>query len=562
MPDEIRKSIEHGVLGSGIISTEIPSGKDTEALRKLYTDANKDGSIANPAVWIGAYWRTAKKYTEWRENLLRHASFLYYLDMLKNKKLKHFGASRKHVILGIQRAWGDDFAAARLSRELLGDYNNLTAAGDAARRKWYGYPFWAFQEINLKRYPMLMLNAYSTAKMTGEEAARGFGVASAATSLTALSLRMATLYASIQLFNWLIHGDEEEELPEFEKRNLHINMGRDANGNIRTFRNVGAVGDFMEWFGLNDVIAQIPLYKEGQVDGWDLLKDMALATPTKLIGGVGVSKLLFEVVTESTLFPDPFNPRVQSRDETLASFVNARDELRFAKGMILGEGDRARPYAYDMTITSAVNPGRAALSDIYDARQRFLKNKGLERPPARIRSSIRKLKWAAQNDDYQAFKEAKKAYLKSSPSHNYSSFSKALQYLDPISQKLRDDLEVEFATNYLSDDQRRTLRAARDYAQDTRVQMWQWWKADAAERGGRVSLDEAIDKQVAAKVRELSRSKPLKKSKRAQWSRDQYRAAQWLRERGMTKRKIMKQHTGSGESAMRVRAALRRAGIR
>jgi hypothetical protein len=242
-------------------------------------------------------------------------------------------------------------------------------------------------------------------------------------------------------------------------------------------------------------------------------------------------------------------------------FINLKDEYRWTKGMLLGEGDRARPHYFSRWSHSVNHPGQAALSSIYELRDKFLNLKGEPRIPGNLRSQIRMMKYAAMNEDYAAFKEAKAAYLKA-PNHTYSSFSKSLGSVDPLDRALRNELEIEFEKEFLTGPQRKQLRMARDYAQDIRVQMWQWWKTDAKEKKGEVGYGTAVRKEISAKLKTMSRGKPVKRAKQGRWHSDQKQAAKWLKERGYSKRRLINQYEGTADGRRRVERNLKRLGIR
>ena len=556
--DALSACIDNAVMGSGWSGAEMPNPKQQKVLEELYMEATKEGSRANPVLWARKYFNVARGLTEFRENVLRVAAFLYYQKQLNAGTLNHFGTSRKHVVLGIQKSMGTDVAAAKLARDLLGDYSNRTALGNWLRG--HLIPFHAFTEINAQRWPMLMLNAYSAATTSPEQAAKNWGVASGAITMAVLTTRMGMLGGLVMLFNNMVFGDDEDELPPHEKENLHIILGRNSDGTIRVFRRLGAVGDFLELFGLNAGMALIPYYKAGQVDGMDIMEAMAKASVNKLVNGFGPLKTVVEVGTGLSFFPDVFNPRPIDRLDHSAGLFGLQDEMRWAKGMILGEGDRARPHYFQRHLVSVDDPRQAALSSMYGLRQKFLESKGLDRPSPRIRSAIRKLKWAVMNDDYEAFKEAKATYLKK-PDQTYKSFSSALRYLDPIDQRLKHHHEVEFEREFLTEQQRGQLQMARDYSQDLRSQMFNWWMTDAKEKKGEVGLTEALEREVSAKVKTLTRGKPVKARNQSQWRMDQRRAAKWLKERKIGRGYILRQYEGGWEGKDRLRRNLTRSGL-
>ena len=67
-----------------------------------------------------------------------------------------------------------------------------------------------------------------------------------------LTAKMSMLYAAVQLFNHLFWPDEEEELGEVGRRQLHLILGRQADGTVLSLRFQGALSDALSWFNLHD----------------------------------------------------------------------------------------------------------------------------------------------------------------------------------------------------------------------------------------------------------------------------------------------------------------------
>lgn len=468
LSEEMRVARDHGVIGSGFTAQEVPDIKDMKIFQRLFPE--RKGKRFRP---IKSYWDTVKQKNEWREDSLRYAAFLGYRDQLRKGRVNNYGGSNKAVVETIKQELGVDAAAAHLARNLLGDYGNISVAGNWIRRRLM--PFWSFQEINLKRVPRLVANAWDSGG-----AMRAGGVLTAAAGRAILLSRIAWLYAGLWAWNNLIMGgDEEDELTGFDRATPHVILGRNPDGSIRIFRRVGALGDFLEWFGITEALSMYGKYQERQVNARDILEEMAFATPDKTINSLRPDlKALFEVTTGQSLFPEPFQPRSARRGENVSHIFGLSDEYRLMKGWALDDGTSVRPHYWQRFLYGVVDPRQAALSNIYDSRNDFLKQKGKEQKGVFPVSRYKEARDAAMNEDYGAFSDWKRKYVSERGDNAKDDFNQWLRTLDPIGNRLNDSDEYEFEHEFLSSEQRQRLKVARNYAHELRDMLVAWWDAD------------------------------------------------------------------------------------
>lgn len=470
LSDEMRLARDLGVIGSGFVAEEVPDISELPVFRRFAAEVGQRKSMLNP---VRSYFDTVKKYSQFREDLMRYATFLGYLQQLRQGRVKNYGGSNKAVVDALKREMGVEVAAAHLARNLMGDYGNITVAGNWIRRRLM--PFWAFQEINLKRVPRLAVNALEAGGTV-----RTAGALSASAARAILTSRIAWMYAGLWIWNHLIQGgDEEDELTADDRASPHVILGRNPDGSIRVFRNVGALGDFLEWFGINDALSMWSKLKADQVDVKDVVWEMAFATPEKMMGSMRPDlKALYEVPTSTSLYPNPFQPRSVRRGEVVAGTAGLEDEYKWAKGLALRDGSAPRPNYWQRWFIGVVDPRQSALTQTYDLRNEFLKKKGKEEQGTFPISKYKEARDAAMAENYQAFVDWKRKFVEERGKSAYKDFKTWLPRLDPIASRLTDKEEREFEKEFLTNEQRQRFTVARNYAGELRDLLLAWWKAD------------------------------------------------------------------------------------
>lgn len=466
VPGDLKKWRDLGVIDSSFAAEEIPSLKDVPVLRRFYA---ADGGVAKlPAKLVDRYYETATKFTKFREAILRVSAARYYREALANGTLKHYGASRKAVIEKLAKEQGVDVAAAKMARELLGDYGNVSVMGQYLRKKVI--PFYSWMEVNFKRYPRMAVNAFEYGKEKGNT------VAGKAAFATLAGLGIGAMSAVMYTYNRLMHPEAENELGVDDRNSPHLTLGKADDGTIILLRNTGALGDFTEWFGLNTLVNLYPKYRDGQITLGEIATEMAKAPLNKVVSGLRPDvKSTFEIATGKSLYPDFTQPRSMARDELAAGVVGMKDEYRAAKGLVTQDGTRARPH-YLQRLIGASDAKQNALQEIYDLRDTFLRQQGkavIDRGGGAGSTAFTNMRRAAEANDMGAFKEAKAAYL--AEGKKAKNFGDSLKRLDPIASRLDDRAERLFQYKFLTGEQRTKLKIAREHAADVRKKMARMW---------------------------------------------------------------------------------------
>ncbi|MFA7628645.1 MAG: methyltransferase domain-containing protein [Candidatus Dojkabacteria bacterium] len=374
LKEELDTAFRKDVLGSGMTVHDI-----TDITEHMALDGYLDVMAGRKVNAISRFWNTSKKYTTYRENILRLASYRYFKDRLA-KGEKAYGASNRDIVDSIRNR---DDRAALLARELVGDYGNLTVSGQWLRTKMI--PFYSWMEINAPRYVRMFHNL----PIEGE--GRG-NLAEALTMKTArkavgLSAKAATLYAMIIIWNMtmarlLCGGDDpEKELSDFERRQLHLILGRREDGSIISIRMQGALSDALAWFGLENMPGDVADLATGRKTGIEQAKEMAAAAPSRIVNASHpFIKLAAEELTGYSTFPDIFHPRpIRDKLEHLARMFSLDRPYKHLTGKPT-RGDWAAGEFWEDVVNLvgySSDPGESAYFDTRSRARSFMERKGV-----------------------------------------------------------------------------------------------------------------------------------------------------------------------------------------
>jgi diguanylate cyclase (GGDEF)-like protein len=375
--EEMLKLIKKGVISSGLSVSEI-------------TDLNKDMFLkilsGEKVGMIERYWQTTKNFTQWRENILRLAAYRFFVDHLKKYPDTTFGASNR---LAIEKITDQDDKAAKLARELIGDYGNISKGGQWLRR--YLIPFYSWLEINAPRYYRLMQNApHEGDRDSKTRAARTakLGLTSAAIlgknaafSSAMLMVKAGALYAAVMLWNQLFPDDEKEELMQ-RRRQAHLllpNIEELANGNltsrrsdgtIASLRFQGALSDALSWIGLEDLPYDVSDLASGSKKFSDMIKEAAVA-PFQRIGTslTPMIKSPVELLTKKSFYPNVFNPSpIRDPWENVARTMAMDIPYRY----LAGKPSKGFINSIPTAVVYITDPGEAAYQEIKSKVYKFL----------------------------------------------------------------------------------------------------------------------------------------------------------------------------------------------
>jgi hypothetical protein len=363
-----------GVFDSGLSIQEIPDIHKLAPFEKFQEDQRR-GLTKLALLPLRKAWAALQGSTQWRENILRYAAYLDYADRLERGEGQAsvgYGASRPSMVDAVPDLKD---RAALLARDLLGDYGAISHYGSWLRQTII--PFWSWMEINTKRYWRLSANAYSQGIGKGIATGGGLALAKGARASAFMLVRMAALYGLLALWNNLFFGDEEDELDDEQKAQMHVILGRASDGTIISMRAQGALSDALGWFGLEDMGKAARNYELGRGGLLDVLLAAPKATINKLATSLSPTITVpMEAATGKKLWPDVFNTR-QNRDpwRNLMSSFSLENEYDLA----LGKPSRGYAQSWTEAFVYRRDPGEIAYNSARSIAYDWLKRaKGQE----------------------------------------------------------------------------------------------------------------------------------------------------------------------------------------
>jgi hypothetical protein len=405
------------------------------------------------------YERITTSATNYREMVGRYATYLDYLGQLKNGKLKNYGASKPEVINGLKNI---EDKAYKLSNDLLGAYDSVSEAGQVLRN--HLMPFYSWMEVNAVRYKQLFANAFkadTVAEKVGKSALLGLKVpANIALKVGKTALGAYALTGVLSLWNQLKYPNLEDTLPEDVKAKPHIILGQDSKGNTLYFSRLGALNDFLEWFGLDTAQQDVKDILDGKKTLKEQALDMVKSPINKVVGGISpFYKTPAEIALGKKTYPDVFKPS-QIRDKTqyIAQSLNLKNEYD------LLAGKPTRPYFESLSdaVMYDVDPKESAFYKILELKSKFKESigdsgEGFFQSPRS--NALYNYKLALKYKDNKAANKYIKEYQ--SLGGTQKGLSTSLESMSPLAG-LSKDKQKQFISK-LTVKEKQTLKQAEEY---------------------------------------------------------------------------------------------------
>jgi len=322
------------------------------------------------------YWKTARLSTDFREAILRYAAYLEaerVQKTLPNEMPWDFWASNPKEIKGLSNRKDRSYW---LANDLLGAYDKVGVIGQSIRE--HLYPFWSWKEVNFKRYARMFSNAANEGQLLKLVGRKSFTkllkTPYTAWRISKWLIRATAFWTMLQVWNHTMFPEEEMELPKDVRQRPHVVLGRNKDGTIDYFSRLGALGDLLEWFGLDNIPEYTRKWLEGKLSVKEIVIEAAKAPANVLIqGSVPFIKLGGELLTRRALFPSIYKPGT-IRDRWMHVFKSFGLENEYR---VLADKPR-QGYLKSLkkSIVYQADPYQSAYYDILQEKYAFLKRLG------------------------------------------------------------------------------------------------------------------------------------------------------------------------------------------
>ncbi len=455
MTPDMHDWFDRGGMPANLQAQEMGEFKNLWMFKRLY-EQNKGIKDLPQELWK-KYWRGARISTDMRESVLRYANYLDYLEQIKKDgKPKNYGASIPEEIMGLKEPKDQ---AYWLSNDLLGAYDRVSVMGQNLREYWV--PFWSWKEVNFKRYIQFAKNAVNDRKLTSLIGNKALATVAKspyiAYRIGSFMVKATALWSGLQVWNHTRFPDEEKELSVEERSKPHVILGRDENGKIISFNRMGALGDFLEWFGLDTAPHYVDAWFNGKMTLKDIAKDMA-KSPVNVATSVITPfvKTPAELATRRTLYPDIIRPGT-IRDKGLYLARNLGLENEYIA--ITGKPSEGYKTSLTKAFVYSTDPGQVAYSAVFDMKNEFLKKmgKGAEGFWLTPRGgTLYNLKLAIRYKDKEATDKYLGEYAKMGGTRE--GLKSSLEFMNPLSGMTKKEQTVFVLS--LNDEDKKTLGRA------------------------------------------------------------------------------------------------------
>lgn len=373
---ELKEFFDRGGFESTLFTQEMGQLESLWTFERLYREQNAPGIKEVPYRIWKKYWKTIRVTNTFRETILRYANYLDYLEQMKadpNGRPKNFGASKPEEIMGLKDVRD---RAYWLQNDLIGAYDRISVMGQYLREYWY--PFWSWKELNFRAYTQLIKNVSNEGRLAQAVGRKAVGTLAKtpfmAYKVGKFLISATGFWTALQVWNNTMFPEEEDDLGEDAKSHPHIIFGRDSEGNILYFNRIGALGDYLEWFGLDSAPNDVMKWFRGEKTLKEIAIDMVKSPINVIVSGLTpLVKTPVEVITQRTLFPDAFKPgTIRDRGFYLARLLALENEYKEIAGLpSKGYGESIKNF-----FLYSEDPNQGGYYNIQEKKRRWLQEQG------------------------------------------------------------------------------------------------------------------------------------------------------------------------------------------
>jgi len=465
MSHEMEQWFDRGGMQANLQAAEISALKDLWVFDRLY-QKNKTLADLPKEAWE-KYWKTARISTDFREGIMRYANFLDYMEQVKKDpkgKPKNFGASIPDEIMGLKDPVD---RAYWLSNDLLGAYDRVSVFGQSMRD--HIFPFWSWKEVNMKRYKQFVQNAINDGNLAETVGRKALGAAvkspMVAAKVGGFLVKATAFWSMLQTWNHLVYPEEEKALSAEMKKKPHIVLGRDEKGDIVYFNRIGALGDILEWFGLDAAPKQVDKWLSGKATLKEVAQEMgesAAKAPVNVFasGSVPFAKLALETATRRSTFPDVTKPStIRDRGLYLARSFGLENEYIG----LAGKPSKGYIKSVPKMVAYTVDPLEGAYRDVFELKSEFQKKLGKSAEGFWLTpkgDALYNLKLSLRYGDTEAFAKYASEYAQLGGTKE--GMLSSIQRMEPLGGMSADEKKV-FISSLKPDEKEKVIKAYEFY---------------------------------------------------------------------------------------------------
>lgn len=310
-----------------------------KVMGKEWVKANAIALSSKPADLYNKYMDAATRVIELREAVLRYAAYKLADEKIKKGQTFYWASDPKQI----DRIPDQRQKKAKLSREVYGDYSDISITGQELRRNLL--PFYSWAEINMKTHWQLIKNA-SSPEVQRRMIAVGLakGIPKVAVKMAWAYTKLALFSAAIQAWNYAKFGPDDDDddsamakLRRSTIKGLQVIVDVDPEtGFIKTLPIQGTFYDFLDFMGIPNAWSDVSdlIEQDKPVEATQLFE-----IPQNMVGQTAnrtsqmitpFAKMMFELPAKVKYFPDVWNPiPFRDRWEYVAETVALKDEYNY-----------------------------------------------------------------------------------------------------------------------------------------------------------------------------------------------------------------------------------------
>ena len=501
---------EFNKRGGGLTSEFMTELEKPEQLRVFAHLFEKKKEI-NPAKWplkfFHAYVDVATTLTNFRESILRYASFMSYVEQIQDNGgiPPFYGMSKKNEVLALSDNVYD--MAFKLANENLGAYDQISQNMQWLRDNYF-LSFASWIEVNFTRSIQMYKNIWEGnsylewwIKKNGQkfidtlagngnggnneppkdnnggaspdddgdnEFRKPFRRVAKKSAVGALRLAItlalaAPLWIVLAIFNWLTHGEADGS-----KLILGTN---EKTGEVYSLNDVGSAMDFFNTIGIRNITRDLRDLFDGRISFGQLALNIADGPISNFVSNANpYAKVIVEAALGKRTFPSALHPTT-IRDK--GRFVAQSFGLDWYYDWLTGKPHK--PFTdFGSSIANVQKPEQSAYFYIMARKKQFEENvlgKYSDTfTQTRRGEALRNAKKAADLDDRKSLRKYLREYYKAGGTDQ--GLKASVHASEPL-YGLNDDEEMRFI-RWLPKEERKILRRAMRYSERLKARLGVW----------------------------------------------------------------------------------------